>query len=279
MILEDFLNNCKFGVDTITIPQGQRQYYKFLHDLILDGHIPIHKVVGFTTKYTLLRHNAGGHKSGVDLSLRCTKRELNVGHAIAATRDLALAECNFDLNERFLHIVLKPTEFPFIYSSTDEAGPVPTTEMQYPLFKNKFGDYLFTHKSVQGEEGHWITENDYYSDVYGPWFTFLGNSKEFQIYFYVLESTGYQDANTIHNFLPKQNEVNNIVKNWIPFDQNFNLSEFIRVKPMPYESNVIRLDLRHRMSMDFLKERMENLLKMYNNNQLNEEEQEWLKYN
>ena len=281
MILEDFLNGTQVEGDTFLVKDASkvRTFYKFLREAILDDHIPVWKVIGYTTTYTLPNHNIQGRMYGRDMDDWECKRELDAEDQIAITKDMALCECNVDLNDRFQHIILKNKEnWPLLYSSFEGSGPMYSKDFQYPQSVGGTGYYNFTHESVKNETVKAVTDDDFLSPNHGPWMHQIGgdNCPEFIMYLYLYEGTGYMDAHDTNIYLPKMGELNDVHMHWFPFDQQFTLSEFVLVPPLPYDSTKIPVKLRYSTTMEFFYSRLQDWLKSYMNNNLNVKEQEWL---
>ena len=279
MIFDDFMNNAEFASSSIRIKDASkaRACYNFLRAAVMDSHIPVHKIIGFTNSYTFPMHNIGGKRYGRDMREGQCKRELALGDRIAITRDMALAECNFDLNEKFLHMVFKRHPFPFIMTDFGGNGPIPCTEFQFPYQQAVDGTYNFSSIVVEDQPPDFIQPEDYCSPDKSEWMTCLGNSTEFQIFLWLVEGTGYVDAHDTFMMLPARRSIHLAPKDWWPFDQNFTLNEFVYILPMLGETDTIRIRFDYDMDMKFFKERLQNWYMEYKENKLNDKEYEWLK--
>lgn len=307
MILDEILGSCHFEGNNLVVQNKEhiRPIYRFLREAVLDGHIPVRKIIGYTTKYTMPTHNPSGGKHGRDIPVIRCNRELEMTDELAVTKDMAICENNFDLNERLQHIILKPftgknyftyqgmlqaqeENYAMLITCVENPGPVPMSEIQWPRFHNHVKNTYDYYPNGVGQDRpedckpHYLSEKWVMdSKDYAPWFTFTGCSPEFMAYFWIAESTGYKSAHETVKMLPERYTVNKgeITRNWFPFDQQFNLNEFLLIPPLRMDAQSIPFRFKHNMTPEIFIERLTNWKNAFTNGQdiLEEDEIKWLK--
>ena len=149
-----------------------------------------------------------------------------------------------------------------------------STDFQYPQFRSKANKFQWAIEGTR-ETVHRVTPDMYISLDKGPWATNTGSSGEFKMYLWLFEGTGYFDGRDSFDYLPKKGEYG-INKHWWCFDQHFNISEFVKVKPLKFGDNRINLSFSYDFTHSYLVELLNNWLQRYNNGSLNEKELSWL---